>query len=155
MLTVTVCAALSAAGLAVSFLTAYRRRFVAATRLAAVSLLPIGLAMAGLVGLGGKIVQAVGTWAADLVLKPTVWVGFAVLAVSVLLYLVAKFAEARSGGKAARGQPGGVSRAGQRTAVEPGASRPAVTPGSAAKPKPDSGGDDFSDIEAILKKRGI
>ena len=79
MLTVTVCAALSAAGLAVSFLTAYRRRFVAATRLAAVSLLPIGLAMAGLVGLGGKIIQAISSWAADLVFKPTVWVGFAVL----------------------------------------------------------------------------
>jgi hypothetical protein len=155
MLTVTVCAALSAAGLAVSFLTAYRRRFVAATRLAAVSLLPIGLAMAGLVGLGGKIVQAVGTWAADLVLKPTVWVGFGALAVSVLLYLVAKFAETHPGGKAGRSQRGEASRAGQRTAAEPGAARPAVTSGNAAKPKPDSGGDDFSDIEEILKKHGI
>ncbi|WP_461030548.1 hypothetical protein, partial [Streptomyces sparsus] len=103
MLTVTVCAALSAAGLAVSFLTAYRRRYVAATRLAALSLLPIGLAMAGLVGLGGRIIRAVGSWAADLVLKPTVWAGFAVLALSVVLYVIARFAQARTSGAAADG----------------------------------------------------
>ncbi|UGY90418.1 hypothetical protein [Streptomyces gobiensis] len=144
MLTLTICAALSAAGLAVSFLMAYRRRFVAATRLAAVSLLPIGLAMAGLVGLGGKVIQAASSWAADLVLKPTVWAGFAVLALSVLLYLIAKFAEGRSD-----------EGAKQRPAVQPEASRPAVTSGDAAKPKRQAEAEDFSDIEAILKKHGI
>jgi hypothetical protein len=155
MLTTTVCAALSAAGLAVSFLMAYRRRFVAATRLAAVSLLPIGLAMVGLVGLGAEIVQAAGSWAADLVFKPTVWAGFAVLAVAVLLYLAARFAEARSGGRAGSKQRSAAARASRRTAAEPAASRPAVTSGNAADSNPPSSGDDFSDIEEILKKHGI
>lgn len=154
MLTVTVCAALSAAGLAVSFLTAYRRRFVAATRLAAVSLLPIGLAMAGLVGLGGKIVRAVSSWAADLVFKPTVWVGFAVLAVAVVLYLVAGFAQSRSGGKQPReraeAKPGG-----QPAVAAPEAPVPAVRSGGKAAPARKSGAEDFSDIEEILKKHGI
>ncbi|OEV10652.1 hypothetical protein AN220_31070, partial [Streptomyces nanshensis] len=94
MLTTTVCAALSAAGLAIAFLTAWRRRFAAATRLAAVALVPVGLAMSGLVGLGGKIGKAVGGWAADLVLKPTVWAGFAVLACAVVLWIIGRAAAA-------------------------------------------------------------
>ncbi|QHF94460.1 hypothetical protein DEH18_12055 [Streptomyces sp. NHF165] len=161
MLTTTVCAALSAAGLAVAFLTAWRRRFVAATRIAAVSLLPVGLAMSGLVGLGGKIVRAFGSWAADLVLKPTVWAGFAVLACAVVLYVIARFAGRRSTGAAS-------SRT-ERRATEPAADTPALgTSGPPARkpaagkqptgkqPTGSSGGDeDFSDIEAILKKHGI
>ncbi|WP_019544270.1 hypothetical protein [Streptomyces sulphureus] len=146
MLTTTVCAALSAAGLAVAFLTAWRRRFVVATRIAAVSLLPVGLAMAGLVGLGGKIVRAVGSWAADLVLKPTVWAGFAVLAAAVVLYVVASFASRRSSGAPAGRQP---------AAPEAGAPQQ-VGSGAKEKGKPSAaGGEDFSDIEEILKKHGI
>ncbi|MBB1242858.1 hypothetical protein GL263_04640 [Streptomyces durbertensis] len=151
MLTITVCAALSAAGLAVSFLTAYRRRFVKATRLAAISLLPIGLAMAGLIGLGGKIVQAFSTWAADLVFKPSVWAGFAVLALAVVLYLVAGFAQARSGGGARREPAEGGGRG--QTAAPPAASPPALRRGGGREAAP--AGEDFSDIEAILKKHGI
>ncbi|MBB1254299.1 hypothetical protein H3146_13115 [Streptomyces sp. OF3] len=149
MLTITVCAALSAAGLAVSFLTAYRRRFVKATRLAAISLLPIGLAMAGLIGLGGKVIQAFSSWAADLVFKPTVWAGFAVLALAVVLYLVAGFAQARSGGGTRR-EP---AEAGGRPAAPPAASPPALRRGGGREAAP--AGEDFSDIEAILKKHGI
>ncbi|MGO4753376.1 hypothetical protein AB4212_33010 [Streptomyces sp. 2MCAF27] len=52
MLTDTVCAAASAAGLAVAFVTAYRKRFLAATRIAAYALLPVGLAMTGDTGRG-------------------------------------------------------------------------------------------------------
>lgn len=156
MLTVTVCAALSAAGLAVSFLTAYRRRFVAATRLAAVSLLPIGLAMAGLIGLGGKIAQAISSWAADLVLKPSVWGGFAVLAVAVVLYLVAGFAQSRSGGKqTGRAEAKQSGQAPQPAAPEAPAPAPAVGSGRKQAPAKQSGSEDFSDIEEILKKHGI
>ena len=154
MLTVTVCAALSAAGLAVSFLTAYRRRFVAATRLAAVSLLPIGLAMAGLIGLGGKIIQAFSSWAADLVFKPTVWTGFAVLALAVVLYLIARFAQARSEGKPAQAADPAVSEPAGRPAA-PAASPPAVRSSRKSAPAQQAGSEDFSDIEAILKKHGI
>lgn len=156
MLTVTVCAALSAAGLAVSFLTAYRRRFVAATRLAALSLVPIGLAMAGLIGLGGKIVRAFSSWAADLVFKPTVWAGFAVLALAVVLYLIARFAQARSAGAPApAAEPGASAPAGRQSAPAPTAAPPAVRSGRGKAPAQQSGTEDFSDIEAILKKHGI
>ncbi|MDK1473436.1 hypothetical protein QNO07_08375 [Streptomyces sp. 549] len=160
MLTVTVCAALSAAGLAVSFLTAYRRRYVAATRLAAFSLLPIGLAMAGLVGLGGRIIRAIGAWAADLVLKPTVWAGFAVLALAVVLYLIARFAQARSTGGAGTESRAAAPAGVRRPAAGSAPATPAVASGrSAGKGSPQAGAgggaEDFSDIEAILKKHGI
>ncbi|MGP3990254.1 hypothetical protein [Streptomyces sp. 3N207] len=160
MLTTTVCAALSAAGLAVAFLTAWRRRFAAATRLAAVALVPVGLAMSGLVGLGGKIGRAFGSWAADLVLKPTVWAGFAVLACAVVLWTIGRAAAGRAAAKPARRQS---------SAAEPAADTPALTssgpPATQRKAKPEKtkqgkgkpadSGEDFSDIEAILKKHGI
>lgn len=163
MLTTTVCAALSAAGLAIAFLTAWRRRFAAATRIAAVALVPVGLAMSGLVGLAGKIGRAFGGWAADLVLKPTVWAGFAVLACAVVLWVVAR---AASGRAAARPAAAGRDRKQARgkkapAATEPAADTPALTSAPAAQRKEKEAqpaadaGEDFSDIEAILKKHGI
>ncbi|MFC7217811.1 hypothetical protein ACFQLX_06445 [Streptomyces polyrhachis] len=154
MFTTTVCAALSAAGLAVALLTAYRRRFRRAVRIAAVSLLPVGLAMAGLVDLGREVGTAVGGWAADLVLKPTVWAGFAVLALSVVLYAAARIGAGRTPGRrerAARSRPGS-------TAVDTTAKAPALGSSRAAQGQGRNQGqdqEDFSDIEKILKKHGI
>ncbi|WP_333771068.1 hypothetical protein [Streptomyces sp. IBSBF 2435] len=148
MLTTTLCAALSAGGLAIAMLTAYRRRFLAATRIAAASLVPIGLAMAGLVTLGRKVTTATGHWAADLVLKPTVWMGFGVLAVAALLYGITRLVSARL--------PEGGGRA---PAAVPGASTAAIPAGRPAAARrrggSDSGLSDFADVEEILKRRGI
>ncbi|QPP09815.1 hypothetical protein G4Z16_29205 [Streptomyces bathyalis] len=169
MLTTTVCAALSAAGLAVAFLTAFRRRFAAAVRIAAFSLVPVGLAMSGLIGLGGKIVKAVGTWAADLVLKPSVWAGFAVLAVAFVLYVIGRVAsrhsrrKSREAPRATATSPGRAAAPGTANAPALGSGTPAPSGGQERKQaagkqgKASSGGDadDFSDIEAILKKHGI
>ncbi|WP_031507669.1 hypothetical protein [Streptomyces megasporus] len=151
MLTTTICAALSAAGLAVAFLTAFRRRFAAATRIAAVSLVPVGLAMSGLVGLFGEVGGAVATWASDLVLEPMVWAGFGVLALAVVLYVVGRVA-----GKRSRGRAGARPERGERRAAEPGASRTALDGDGRGRPTAGGGdADDFSEIEAILKKHGI
>ena len=152
MLTTTVCAALSAAGLAVAFLTAYRRRFVAALKIAAAALLPVGLAMAGLVELGGKVVAAVGGWAADLVLRPTVWAGFGVLAVAALLYLVARFADRRAGGRATPGGGRPVLDGGARRGGRGGG---ALTSSTGTGARRDADDDDFSEIEEILRRHGI
>lgn len=154
MLTTTLCLVLSATGMVYAVRTAYRRRFLAATRLAALSLLPIGLAMAGLVTLGRKVGTAVGDWAADLVFKPTVWFGFMVLGVSALLYGATRLvAGRRSDGE--EGQEG--HERGQRAV--PAAARSGSTPAPAIAAKRRGGGDsglsDFSDVEEILKRRGI
>lgn len=149
MLTTTVCAALSAAGLAVAFLTAYRRRFAAATRIAAFALVPVGLAMSGLIGLFGEVGSAVASWASDLVLDPTVWAGFAVLAVAVVLHVVAGFAARRT-----RDRAGASDGRGERRAAKPDAARPALD-GEGKPARKGTDEDDFSDIEAILRKHGI
>lgn len=159
MFTTTVCAALSAAGLAISLLTAYRRRFRRATKIAALSLVPVGLAMAGLIELGGEVGKATGDWATDLVLKPSVWGGFGVLAVAVVLWVSQRLVGERAKRKAGGGAPAAPAAA-------PSASRPALGAGRGGKPRGSapaasgrrgsgSGDEDFSDIEAILKKHGI
>ncbi|MFI0942083.1 hypothetical protein [Streptomyces sp. NPDC021020] len=149
MLTTTLCAALSAGGLGIAMMTAYRRRFLAATRIAAVSLLPVGLAMAGLVTLGRKVGTATAHWGADLVFKPTVWLGFGVLAVAALLYGVTRLISARL---PEGGAPAAVRGGAEAPAIA--ATRPAATPARRSRGS-DSALSEFADVEEILKRRGI
>ncbi|GHE02252.1 hypothetical protein [Streptomyces alanosinicus] len=151
MIAETVCSAVSAAGLGIAVVTAYRKRFLAATRIAAYSLVPVGLVMTGVVG-----------WLADTAFSPTAWAGFGVLGAAWLLFAGTRAVERRRGGtRAERGAAGGE----QTGAVAPRASapslgagkRPAAGPASAprATGSGSGSGEDFSDIEAILKKHGI
>ncbi|WP_028807680.1 membrane protein [Streptomyces canus] len=149
MIAETVCSAVAAAGLGIAAVTAYRKRFLAATRIAAYSLVPLGLVMTGVVD-----------WLADTAFSPTAWAGFGVLGLSWVLFSTTRAVERRRGGtrkerKAARGA--------QREAVAPTASAPSIGPAArtpATRPAgksraTESAGEDFSDIEAILKKHGI
>ncbi|MEU7303427.1 hypothetical protein AB0950_23030 [Streptomyces sp. NPDC007189] len=150
MIAETVCSAVSAAGLGIAVVTAYRRRFLAAARIAAYALVPVGLVMTGLVG-----------WLAHTAFSPTAWAGFGVLGAAWLLFAGTRAVERRRAGRAASG---GAAAGGERTeAVAPGASAPSLSAGSrpakgSAAPRPAGSAaptDDFSDIEAILKKHGI
>ncbi len=153
MLAETICSAVSAAGLGIAAITAYRKRFLAAARITAYSLVPLGLVLTGAV-----------EWAVDTAFSPTAWVGFGLLGGAWLLFMTTRAVERRSLG-ARKESP----------AVESGASKPSLGAGSPAaggQRKPAKGtkpaksakpaksraaddGDDFSDIEAILKKHGI
>ncbi|MEU9481561.1 hypothetical protein [Streptomyces sp. NPDC048191] len=147
MIAETVCSAVSAAGLGIAVVTAYRKRFLAATRIAAYALVPVGLVMTGVVG-----------WLADTAFSPTAWAGFGVLGAAWLLFASTRAVERRRGGTRAERR----AAAGDRTeAVAPGTPAPSL--GAGTRPATGSGkasratgsGDDFSDIEAILKKHGI
>ncbi|WP_432134447.1 MULTISPECIES: hypothetical protein [unclassified Streptomyces] len=147
MIAETVCSAVAAAGLGIAAVTAYRKRFLAATRIAAYALVPLGLVMTGVVD-----------WVADTAFSPTAWAGFGVLGVAWGLFALTRAVERRRGGGAR--QERRAARAGRTEAVAPAASAPSL--GSAARPtaKPaaaprSDASDDFSDIEAILKKHGI
>ncbi|MEU4213293.1 hypothetical protein AB0F13_25485 [Streptomyces sp. NPDC026206] len=149
MLTSTVCAAVSAAGLGIALLTAYRKRFLAAARIAAWSLIPVGLVMTGIID-----------WVTDLVFKPSVWAGFGVLALSALLFTVTRAAAGRRGGT--RKERREAAAAARGDAALPAPAAPSIGPARTAEPPKNrgtraSGGEreDFSDIEAILKKHGI
>ncbi|MET8171610.1 hypothetical protein [Streptomyces clavifer] len=152
MLAETICSAVSAAGLGIAAITAYRRRFLAATRIAAYSLVPVGLVMTGVVD-----------WLSGIVFEPSVWIGFALLASAWLLFMTTRAVERRGGGT--RKERRAARAASRDAAVAPAASAPppvsgAVGPspqtrGGSEKKRQPAPGDDFSDIEAILKKHGI
>lgn len=151
MLAETICSAVSAAGLGIAAVTAYRKRFLAATRVAAYSLVPIGLVLTGVVG-----------WVAGIALRPTVWLGFGLLAVAWVLFMTTRAVERRGAGT--RKERGAAERAARGGAVAPAASAPSLgSPDARTRPAPGTRGrkpsassdDDFSDIEAILKKHGI
>ncbi|WP_175412837.1 hypothetical protein [Streptomyces sp. TRM64462] len=144
MLAETICSAVSAAGLGIAAITAYRRRFLAAGRIAAYALVPLGLVMTGAV-----------QWLADTAFSPVAWVGFGVLGASWLLFTGTRAVERRRGGGAPRKErrKAAAEAGAQPGAVAPGASAPSLDAGS-RRTKQDAV-DDFSDIEAILKKHGI
>ncbi|MFC8197054.1 hypothetical protein ACFWBR_12875 [Streptomyces sp. NPDC060006] len=148
MIAETVCSAVAAAGLGIAAVTAYRKRFLAAARLAAYALVPLGLVLTGAV-----------EWVAETAFSPTAWAGFGVLGVAWLLFMTTRAVERRTGGTRKERR---AARAAQREAVAPAASAPSLGAGAArpaarpaAKPGKAAAGDDFSDIEAILKKHGI
>ncbi|MCT9092126.1 hypothetical protein N4G70_25095 [Streptomyces sp. ASQP_92] len=147
MLAETVCSAVSAAGLGIAAVTAYRRRFLAATRIAAYALVPVGLVMTGVVA-----------WVSGIVFKPSVWLGFGLLGVAWLLFLTTRAVERRGGGT--RKERKAAAAGAQRGAVAPTASAPSLGAGRAPAAQPTAraepaASEDFSDIEAILKKHGI
>ncbi|MCH0540541.1 hypothetical protein I3F58_13365 [Streptomyces sp. MUM 203J] len=146
MLAETICSAVSAAGLGVAAITAYRRRFLAAFRVAAYALVPLGLVMTGAV-----------QWLADTAFSPLAWGGFVVLGLAWLLFVTTRAVERRRAGAADAEGGAAVAGAPTRGAVAPRAGGPSL---EAGKRRTKKGGqsepaDDFSDIEAILKKHGI
>lgn len=137
MIAETVCSAVAAAGLGIAAVTAYRKRFLTAARIAAYALVPLGLVMTGVID-----------WLADTAFSPTAWAGFGVLGGAWVLFAGTRAVERRRAGRRER------EAAPQASAPSLGqASRPTARPSAGPASRTDA--DDFSDIEAILKKHGI
>src|SRR5690606_32551142 len=103
-------------------------RYATALRVAAVALLPVGLAMTGVV-----------RFVVNMTVNPVAWAGFGVLTFAVLLLLVARLVEGRGRGR-------------QAAAGGEGASGPAALPRTSSRGsgKPAAGGgDDLSDFSEI------
>lgn len=94
-------------------------------------------------------------WLADTAFSPTAWAGFGVLGAAWALFATTRAVERRRGGT--RKERRAAARAERSDAVAAGASAPSLGQGTrpAAAPRAQGGADDFSDIEAILKKHGI
>jgi hypothetical protein len=144
------CAGLTGIGLVASWL-AWRRRGVAAgMRGAAWSLMPLAAYLTGAVEMLWRIGTAVADWVAGFVFSPKVWSGVIVVGLAVLLYLISGALRRRSPlRERAPARAGAVQGPASSQPVAP-ADRRAVEP--ARKPAPD---DDFSEIEEILRRRGI
>ncbi|MEU4534759.1 cellulose synthase [Streptosporangium sp. NPDC023825] len=176
------CAGVTGVGLVLSFLLMRRRGAAAGLRAAAWSLLPVAAYLTGALPTLWQIGTAIVGFVTGLALNPMVWAGVGVAGLSALLFLVSGFLRGRrlraAASSASGASPAPVASApaasGRNRAVTPGAQgapgatavtqplpkrTPAPSPVSraagskpAAKPAAD---DDFSDIEDILKRRGI
>ncbi len=143
--------ALSVALLAATPYVWRRRGSVFALRWAAVAVLPAGLALAGLLTLFGRVGNAVTSFVARFVFSPTVWVGWSLLGAAVLVWVVA-------GAMQARGVGTTPARDETTSADTARRSPPRVVGRSTKQPGASSGagaGDEFADIEEILRRRGI
>ncbi|MEV7967625.1 cellulose synthase [Sphaerisporangium sp. NPDC088356] len=151
------CAGLTAIGLVLGFLAFRRRGAAAGLRVAAWSLIPIAAYLTGALPAAWKVGTAVVGFFTGLVFSPTVWAGVAVAGLSVVLFMVSGVLRRRRGGAAAPQAPAGQAA--------PGTAQGAAAQGAAAPTKPNRrplppksaapADDDLSDIEEILKRRGI
>jgi hypothetical protein len=121
-----------------------RRGAIWGMRWLAVALVPAGLAMAGLLTLFGRIGNAIAAFVSRFVFSPTVWVGYALLALSVVLWLTARTMQGRRAGA-------------PKTSPAVGSAPAQIASGKQAGKKPATASvdDEFADIEAILHRRGI
>ncbi|MER7132238.1 cellulose synthase [Streptosporangium saharense] len=164
------CAGVTGVGLVLSFLLLRRKGAAAGLRGAAWSLLPVAAYLTGALPALWQAGTAVAGFLTGLVFNPMVWAGVAVTGVSVLLFLVSGVLRRRtlSRAAAATAEPAVAAGPGSAPGVTAGPSArtqplPQRRPQAGAKPGAQGGArkaagatdDDFSDIEAILKRRGI
>jgi hypothetical protein len=161
-----VCVAVTALGLVWSYRIWRKDGWSRGLRAIAWSLIPLAAYLTGAVGLLGRLVNAVVIFAGSIVFSPRTYAGVIVVIIAVLLFILsgglplAKERKARKRRKAEKA----AARA-QRDSGQPG--QPAATAGPATKAvephragakkaAPGGGGDDdMSDIEEILRRRGI
>lgn len=129
---------------------AFRRRGLGAgVRAAGWTLLAPAAYLTGLLRAGGRIVDAVADWAARLVFSPTVWIGFGIAALAIVLIFVARLLPTKE-------KPSRAARKGAAGAAPAGSAGPAsvAAPKTAKGPVVDDD-DDMADVNDILKKYGI
>lgn len=122
---------------------AFRHRGLApGIRGIALALLPAAAWLTGTLEMFTEIATSVSHWASRLVLSPRVWVGIGAAGLATLLFLVSRVVDARR----------------PRARVGGGRTRGAVTGGATPAPgaaKPAAAGDEFSEIEELLRRKGI
>ncbi|MFG1946517.1 cellulose synthase [Nonomuraea sp. NPDC048826] len=157
------CIGLTAAGLVLSFLAFRRRGAASGLRVLAWALLPLAAYLTDALRALWTIGSTVVGFVANLVFNPVVWAGVAVAGLSVVLFVVSGVLRGRKLRKAGGGAAEGTAKTAAPaagTAAGAASGKPSGRPQAAAKPaveskKPAKGDDDFSDIEDLLRRRGI
>lgn len=152
ILLLPLCVGVSGVGLVLSYLAWRRRGLAAGMRGAAWSLLPIAAYLTGALSVLWGIGTAVAGYVTGVIaniINPLMWAGVAVAGLSAVLFVVSGVLRRRGGGgRKAEARPVEQKQAEQKQAESAG--KPAV-----AAPQKRTNDDDFSDIEEILRKRGI
>ncbi|GAB2597761.1 hypothetical protein [Microlunatus antarcticus] len=154
------CIGLSLLGVVVAVVLFLRGRRGRALQGLAFALAVTALYLVGLLRLVWDAVVAVVRWATGNVFDLTAWIGFGLLALSVVLWFVGRTLGRRSR-RAAKAAPAGSAASkevtgGKAAAGQPPAGRaPATTGGRQTKAAAPAQDDDMAEIEALLKSRGI
>jgi hypothetical protein len=154
-----ICGGLTAAGLVLSYFRWRRRGPRSGIRLAAWSLLPLAAYLTGTVTLISRISSAMVRFGGSFVFSTRTWAGVVLAGVAVAMLLASggiPMPGRRRGKKASAvqdGPPGaaGATGAGGRTQIGAGTGKVAKQ-GKRGAPAAD---DDLSDVEEILRRRGI
>jgi hypothetical protein len=155
-----ICVAASAVGLVISFFAWRRKGAVRGIRAIAWSLIPLVAYLTNSVLLIGRIASAIARFAGSFVFSPKSWAGVIVLGVVVVLFLTSGGLPLLNWRKARerRRMAAKAARHDQMTGARPapGEAKALDTP-RRGTPAPRSSGDDddMSDVEAILRQRGI
>ncbi|MER7555956.1 hypothetical protein ABTZ46_03385 [Nocardioides sp. NPDC126508] len=129
---------------------AFRRRGLGAgVKALGWTLLAPAAYLTGLLRTGGRIVDAIADWAARLVFSPTVWVGFGIAALAIVLIFVARVLPTKERPTRAARKAAGAAPAG------PAGPASVAAPRTAKGPVVDDDDDDMADVNDILKKYGI
>src|SRR6201992_4197155 len=134
------CAGLTGLGLVASFFVMRRRGLSSGLRGAAWSLLPLAAYLTGSIEMVRKNSNALGNFAANLVLSPKVWSGIGVAALAVVLW----FASAPGKRRRRRARKGEVAGDGDTTGLTETGTRRAAVPANAAA----NGGSRPAELEA-------
>ena len=157
------CAALTAAGLVLSWLAWRRRGARSGIRGVAWSLLPLALYLTGAVPLLWRVGSAIATFAEGFVFSPRTYAGVILFVLAAVIFVVSGGIPVLSSRKrrarkkelrqqaAADGAGAAVTGAGGRAVAQVGAAKPG-RPAKAGK-RDDDGLDD--DVAEILRRRGI
>ncbi|MET8869520.1 cellulose synthase [Nonomuraea sp. NPDC004580] len=156
------CAGVTIAGLVLAFLAFRRRGAAAGMRVTAWALLPLAAYLTGALQSLWTIGTTVVGFVTGLVLNPAVWAGVALAGLSVVLFVASGVMRGRKLSSGRKKPAAETPQAGAPEAGRQAARKPAQKPAGAAKPQPavsqkpaSKGDDDFSDIEELLKRRGI
>ncbi|NYI77173.1 hypothetical protein [Nocardioides panzhihuensis] len=143
-------AALTILGAIWTWVALRRRGLGAGVKALGWTLLAPAAYLTGLLRAGGRIVDAIADWAARLVFSPTVWIGFGIAALAILLIFLARFLPTKE-------KPSRAARKGTAGAAPAGSAGPApvAAPRTAKSPVVDEDDDDLADVNDILKKYGI
>ena len=149
------CIGLSLIGLVITVIAFTRGHRGRAVQGLALALAPVGLYLTGLLLLVWDAVVAVVRWATGNVFDLKAWIGFGVLALCIVLWLVGRVL-ARRGRRRAKVVAAETKGQSQVAAGKAPAGQPAGrTTGKAPAQQPAPQDDDMAEIEALLKSRGI
>ncbi|WP_188893518.1 hypothetical protein [Microlunatus endophyticus] len=156
------CVAIALIGVVLAGLAWRRGNKGRVVQAAALVVIPFGLYLTGLLTVLWNFVVALVRWAIHLVFSPLHWFGFAIIALSIVLFVIGAVL-ARFGGRAKSsdkpaGRPVAGRSSGQAVAAGPASgSKPGSQASKAAASNKQLADIDpeLAEIEALLKSRGI